>query len=106
MAAYAGKKAAAPILFRMLQSQEGLGGGHYNGIATIHEGKIYMIKVIGSTADLLRRHPEDPTGLRFVATHMCFSIAKAQSEIGYVPEYTPEEAIIETAQLCAAKLNN
>ncbi len=58
MAAYAGKKAAAPILFRMLQSQEGLGGGHYNGIATIHEGKIYMIKVIGSTADLLRRHPE------------------------------------------------
>ncbi len=56
--------------------------------------------------ELLRRHPEDPTGLRFVATHMCFSIAKAQSEIGYVPEYTPEEAIIETAQLCAAKLNN
>ena len=58
MAAYAGRNAAAPILFRMLQSQEGLGGGHYNGIATIHEGKIYMIKVIGSTADLLRRHPE------------------------------------------------
>lgn len=58
MAAYAGRNAAAPILFRMLQSQEGLGGGHYNGIATIHEGKIHMIKCIGSTADLLRRHPE------------------------------------------------
>ena len=41
MAADAGKNAAAPILFRMLQSQEGLGGGHYNGIATIHEGKIH-----------------------------------------------------------------
>ena len=58
MAAYAGRNAAAPILFRMLQSQEALGGGHYNGIATIHDGKIHMIKCIGSTADLLRRFPE------------------------------------------------
>lgn len=58
MAAYAGRKAAAPILFRMLESQEALGGGHYNGIATIHEGKIHMIKCIGSTAELLRRYPE------------------------------------------------
>jgi nucleoside-diphosphate-sugar epimerase len=49
--------------------------------------------------ELLRRHPEDPLGLRFVATHMCFSIAKAQCEIGYEPEYTPEEAIAETARL-------
>lgn len=58
MAAYAGRKNAAPILFRMLESQEALGGGHYNGIATIHEGKIHMIKCIGSTAELLRRYPE------------------------------------------------
>ncbi|MBE6404266.1 MAG: hypothetical protein IKD10_06895 [Lentisphaeria bacterium] len=58
MAAYAGNEPAAPKLFRMLQSQETLGGGHYNGIATIHNGKIHMIKVIGSTADLLKRHPE------------------------------------------------
>ena len=58
MAAYAGTEPAAPKLFRMLQSQEALGGGHYNGIATIHDNKIHMIKVIGSTADLLRRHPE------------------------------------------------
>ena len=58
MAAYAGTEPAAPKLFRMLQSQETLGGGHYNGIATIHNGKIHMIKVIGSTADLLKRHPE------------------------------------------------
>ncbi len=55
-------------------------------------------------AELLRRHPEDPVGLRFAATHMCFSIAKAQCEIGYEPEYTPEEAIVETAKLCAAQL--
>ena len=55
-------------------------------------------------AELLVRHPEDPLGLRFVATHMCFTIAKARSEIGYEPEHTPEEAIAETARLCAAKL--
>ncbi len=58
MAAYAGKEPAAPKLFRMLQAQEALGGGHYNGIATIHQGKIHLIKAIGSTADLLQRHPE------------------------------------------------
>ncbi|MBQ7696741.1 MAG: hypothetical protein IJT50_16660 [Lentisphaeria bacterium] len=58
MAAYAGNRAAAPILFRMLQSQEALGGGHYNGIATIHEGRIHLIKVVGSTSELLRRYPE------------------------------------------------
>ena len=58
MAAYAGNRSAAPILFRMLQSQEALGGGHYNGIATIHDGRIHMVKVIGSTSELLRRHPE------------------------------------------------
>ncbi|MCI5778987.1 MAG: NAD-dependent epimerase/dehydratase family protein [Lentisphaeria bacterium] len=55
-------------------------------------------------AELLQRHPEDPIGLRFVATHMCFSIAKARCEIGYEPEHTPEDTIVETARLCAAKL--
>lgn len=42
MAAYAGREAAAPILLRMLEAQEGLGGGHYTGIATLHEGKIHL----------------------------------------------------------------
>ena len=55
-------------------------------------------------AELLRRPPEDPVGLRFVATHLCFTIAKARCEIGYKPEHTPEEAIAETARLCAARL--
>ena len=54
--------------------------------------------------ELLIRHPDNPVGLRFVATHMCFTIEKAQTEIGYEPKYTPEEAICETARLCAAKL--
>ena len=38
------KEVSIPKLFRMLQSQEALGGGHYNGIATIHDNKIHMIK--------------------------------------------------------------
>lgn len=35
-------------------------------------------------------------GLRFFATHMCFSIEKAKQEIGYAPQYTPENAIRNT----------
>jgi len=55
-------------------------------------------------AELLERHPEDPVGLKFVAQHMCFSIEKARSEIGYVPEHTVEETVMETARAIAAKL--
>ena len=55
-------------------------------------------------AELLVRYPDNPVGLSFVATHMCFTIDKARTEIGYEPTYTPEEAICETARLCAAKL--
>lgn len=58
MAAYAGNSQAAPILFRMLQEQEALGGGHYSGIVTMHEGKLHMRKVCGSTAELLKRCPD------------------------------------------------
>lgn len=39
----------------------------------------------------------DELGLRFLATHMCFSIAKAQRDLGYEPVYDVERAIIETA---------
>lgn len=52
MAAYAGREAAAPILLRMLEAQEGLGGGHYTGIATLHEGKIHLAKVCGACSRL------------------------------------------------------
>ena len=36
-------------------------------------------------------------GLRFLATHMCFSIEKAVRDLGYRPHCSPEEAIEETA---------
>ena len=43
------------------------------------------------------------TGLRFLATHMCFTIEKAVRDLGYKPHCTPEEAIAETARWAAAQ---
>jgi hypothetical protein len=54
IAGYIGSKQAAPILLEMLQREEGLGGGYYSGIATIHEGKLYYEKLVGDTANLIK----------------------------------------------------
>lgn len=43
------------------------------------------------------------TGLRFLATHMCFTIEKARHDLGYEPHCTPEEAIEETAVWAAGQ---
>ena len=43
-------------------------------------------------------------GLRFVATHMSFTIEKAIRDLGYKPHCTPEEAIEETAIWAASLL--
>ncbi len=51
-AAYVGSQRAAPILLGLIEAQEGLWGGHYTGLATIHAGKLYHAKVIGDTAQL------------------------------------------------------
>ncbi len=40
-------------------------------------------------------------GLRFLASHMCYSIDKAKRDLGYRPSCTPEEAIEETARWAA-----
>lgn len=47
IAGYTGTKPAAPILIEMMRRQEGLCGGYYSGIATVHEGKIYYAKLTG-----------------------------------------------------------
>ena len=39
----------------------------------------------------------DKMGLEFLATHMCFTNAKARRDLEFKPAYTPEEAIEETA---------
>ena len=56
---------------------------------------------------MLEKYGENinPTGLRFLAEHMCFSIEKAMRDLEYKPEHTPEDAVIETA-LWAAEVTN
>ena len=55
VAAYIGNEQAAPILLRMIGNEEGFAGGHYTGIATIHEGRLHYAKVCGDLAELLKR---------------------------------------------------
>ncbi|HOM83499.1 MAG TPA: hypothetical protein PLU39_08805 [Armatimonadota bacterium] len=55
VAGYIGERQAAPLLLEMLEREEGLGGGFYTGIATIHEGRLYTEKVVGDVAALRRQ---------------------------------------------------
>ncbi len=55
IAGYVGNKQAAPILIEMMRSQEGLDAGCYTGMATIDNGKIYYVKVVGDLEQLLQR---------------------------------------------------
>ena len=59
-----------------------------------------------SVEDMLKKYAGNihEVGLRFLVCHMCFTIEKARRELEYVPAYTPEEAIEETA-FWASKLN-
>lgn len=54
IAGYSGNKPAAPILIEMMKKQEYIDGGLSTGIATIHEGKLYVRKVVGDVETLLR----------------------------------------------------
>lgn len=54
IAGYIGPERAAPILLKMLEAQEGFGGGYYSGIATIAEGELHHAKVIGDVARLCK----------------------------------------------------
>lgn len=55
IAGYTGDRQAAPILIEMLRREEYIDGGICTGIATIHEGKMYMAKVVGNVDELLRQ---------------------------------------------------
>ena len=54
IAGYTGDKPAAPIIIEMLKKTEYIDGGLSTGIATIHEGKLYMRKVVGDVDTLIR----------------------------------------------------
>lgn len=53
IAGYVGERPAAPLLIEMMRRQEGLCGGYYTGIATLHEGRIYYAKLTGDLNRLL-----------------------------------------------------
>ena len=55
IAAYLGDEPAAPILLEMLKREEGLAGGYYTGVATIHEGTLHCEKVVGDVDALAAR---------------------------------------------------
>ena len=54
IAGYTGNRRAAPILIEMLRRQQYIDGGRCTGIATIHEGKLYVAKAVGDVDALLR----------------------------------------------------
>ena len=53
--AYAGKKEAAPVVYEALRKTEGFWAGHYTGIATCKEGKLYLKKGCGNTGVFAER---------------------------------------------------
>lgn len=54
IAGYAGNRNAAPILLEMLRKQQDFDGGLSTGVATIHEGKLYYRKLVGSVDELIK----------------------------------------------------
>lgn len=55
IAGYIGNEQAAPVLIDMLRREEGLAGGYYTGLVTIHEGVLYHDKVVGDLDTLLSK---------------------------------------------------
>jgi len=55
-----------------------------------------------SADEILKRRPEEATakGIRFLVEHMCFDIGKAEKLLGYDPQYSPEEGLIESLKWC------
>ena len=53
IAGYVGNRQAAPILLEMLRAQQDFDGGLSTGVATVHEGKLYYRKMVGSVDDLI-----------------------------------------------------
>ena len=85
IAGYNGTRRAAPILVDMMRRLEGLDGGFYTGIATIHEGRIYSAKVAGdlerllSTTDALKL----PGTIGFIHSRTPGSVKSDFAEMGH-----------------------
>lgn len=55
IAGYVGTKNAAPILVDMMRCQEGWDGGHYIGMATVSDNKLFLKKDVGSLEMLMEK---------------------------------------------------
>ena len=55
IAGYTGSESAAAVLIAILRREQGMGGGYYTGIATVHEGQLHCRKVLGDLDTLLER---------------------------------------------------
>ena len=77
----------------------------YHEITAASLGKKVHLNYM-SVEDMVKKYGDsiNETWLRFVATHMCFTIDKAIRDLGYNPHCTPEEAIEETAVWAASLL--
>lgn len=63
IAGYVGTKPAAPILIELMRRQEGWDCGHYTGMATVHNGRFFMEKIMGDLDMFLaENHVEDFPG--------------------------------------------
>jgi nucleoside-diphosphate-sugar epimerase len=69
-------------------------------------GKEPMVEHVPSE-ELLRLYPDpaklNPGGLKFLRLDMCFTIEKAQRELGYVPQWQPEDALEQNIEWMAAE---
>lgn len=67
-------------------------------------GKEPLIEHVPSE-ELLRLYPDpqklNPAGLRFLRLNMCFTIEKARRELGYEPQWQPEDALEQNLEWCA-----
>ena len=52
IAGYIGDESAAPILLEMTERQQGFAGGYSTGIATICDGELHSVKVVGDVSTL------------------------------------------------------
>lgn len=73
-----------------------------NAAALDREAKINLMSVEG----MLEKYRPDvhEVGLRFFATHMCYDITKAKTQLGYRPHVTTEVAVEQTARWAARQL--
>ncbi|MDD5729154.1 MAG: NAD-dependent epimerase/dehydratase family protein [Victivallales bacterium] len=97
------------VSFRLVFENPHSIGEHYNiclsHAVTLRRYHEITASVFGKQAhlnylpveDMLQKYTGREIGLRFLATHMCFSIEKARRDLGYIPHCSPEKAIEETA---------